>query len=233
MNQRIDINPKFLYPESLDEAILIQKKLAEQISAEDDFDPPNFFGGMDVSNNLFDPKQMIYATSLILDAKTLSVIEHKSAFEKQEFPYITGFLGFREAPALIHALQSLSQKPDLLFVDGQGIAHPRGLGIASHIGVLANIPTIGVAKTILVGKPQKELGSQVGDYVFLFAKEKKVGVLLRTKRNCKPLVISIGHRISLSTAIEYVLKCSKGYRLPEPTRQAHLAANNFRKMMMD
>ncbi|MBS4163914.1 Endonuclease V [Candidatus Protochlamydia amoebophila] len=229
MSQRFNFDPGFLQPDSIEKATIIQKELANRICLEDEFNTPEFFGGMDVSNNLFDPKQIIYATAILLDSKMLSVQFHNSVSQRQTFPYIPGFLGFREAPALIDALENLPKLPDMIFVDGQGISHPRRLGIASHIGVLVNIPTIGVAKNILFGEPKKDLGSCVGDYVFLYAYGKEIGALVRTKLRCKPLIISTGHRVSLRTAIEYVLNCVKGYRLPEPTRQAHLAANAFRK----
>ncbi len=168
---------------------------------------------------------MIYASCVVLNADDYEIIETTTWTEKQNFPYISGLLGFREAPACIRTFELLSIKPDLIMVDGQGIAHPRGLGIASHIGVLLDIPTIGVAKSILTGKPEGELGEEIGSTVPLIKNGKEIGRMLRTKKNCLPLIVSPGHRISMDTAIALVLNGLKGYKLPEPTRRAHLAAN--------
>lgn len=214
---------------TIKEAIELQRKMAQQVIAEDCFRKIKWIGGMDVSNNLFDPTQSIYAAAVVLSKKECEVIDECAVKEKQEFPYRTGLLAFREAPALVHAYENLKQKPDLIMVDGQGICHPRGLGIASHLGVLLDIPTIGVAKTILVGEPKGSLEDKIGSRVPLYYGGRIVGALLRTRPHARPLVISIGHKISLETAIKIVLDCLRGYRLPEPTRQAHLAANTLRK----
>jgi deoxyribonuclease V len=184
---------------------------------------------MDISHNLYDPSEIIYAAALILNFSDLQVTERAFTAEKQSFPYVPGFLGFREAPALINAYQQLKIKPDILFVDGHGISHPRRLGIASQIGVLLDIPTIGVAKSILVGKPAAPLSEEPGNQTPLLWKKQTIGMFLRTKKRSNPLIISSGHKISLERAIEIVKACLRGYRLPEPTRQAHLAANAFRK----
>jgi deoxyribonuclease V len=184
---------------------------------------------MDVSHNLYDPQALIYAVCVTLNPRTLQVQERGCVALEQRFPYKSGYLGFREAPALIESFKKLSQIPDIIFVDGHGISHPRGLGIASHIGVLLNLPTIGVAKSVLVGKAEGTLGSAIGDSVPLIWKGKQIATLLRTKARCNPLIISTGHKISLSTAVEMVLQYLKGYRLPEPTRQAHLTANAYRR----
>src|SRR5262249_35990996 len=125
--------------------------------------------------------------------------------------------------------ESGNAPPDCLIVDGHGISHPRGLGIASHLGVLLDCPSIGVAKSILVGKPEGELGNQIGDYIPLRWKGQTLGVVLRTKPNVQPVYVSSGHRVSLETAIKVVLNSLSKYRLPEPTRQAHNAANVCRK----
>ncbi len=220
---------EWLYPVSLKGAAAIQKKMAERVIKEDQLDPLNTIAGMDVSNNPYDPAQLIYASVVLLKADNLQIIETENAVQKQRFPYVSGFLGFREAPALVAAFQQLKQKPDLILVDGHGISHPRGLGIASHIGVLLNCPTIGVAKTLLVGKPAAELGLTPGAQVPVLWHGNPIAVLLRTKLRCNPLIISTGHRVSLPTAVKQVQQYLRGYRLPEPTRQAHLAANLLRK----
>ncbi|CUI17049.1 endonuclease V [Candidatus Protochlamydia naegleriophila] len=225
----MQVPSNWLYPDSLEEAKKVQNELASRVLLQDDFNPLRLLGGMDVSNNPYDPKKMVYAAVVTLDVKSLTLESKAHAAKQQPFPYIPGFLGFRESPPLIEAFQKLPKCPDLFLVDGQGISHPRRLGIASHIGVLLDIPTIGVAKNILVGKPQGELGESIGDYIPLIANGEEVGVLLRTKSKCNPLIISPGHRISLKTAIEIVLACMANYRLPEPTRHAHLTANECRK----
>jgi len=219
----------WLYPPSLKAAAQIQKELAERVIVKDQLPAITTIGGMDVCNNLYDPKQMVYATVVVLDAQQLSLLETHNAALKQPFPYISGFLGFRETPALIKAIDHLPKLPDIILVDGHGISHPRGLGIASHIGVLLDRPTIGVAKSILVGKPEGELNPEAGSQVPLVWKDRQIATVLRTKNRCNPLIIAPGHRISHATAVELVLKYCRGYRLPEPTRFAHQMSNEYRK----
>jgi deoxyribonuclease V len=218
----------WLFPGSIEEAKEVQRIMAQRVILEDAIPHCKSIGGMDVSNNLYDPKKMIYASAVVL-SDSLEVKEQAATSQKQSFPYIPGLLGFREAPALVEAFKKLKKKPSLLFVDGHGIAHPRGLGIASHLGVLLDIPTIGVAKSILVGEPASSLGSEAGAQVSLVWKNRTIGMLLRTKARSNPLIISCGHKISLQTAIQLVQSCLRGYRLPEATRQAHFAANACRK----
>jgi deoxyribonuclease V len=224
------IPTEWLFPPSLEKATEVQHLLASHVQLQDAFDPIQFIGGMDVSNNLNDPDQIIYASAVVLDKKSLQVQEQFAIAQQQRFPYIPGFLGFREAPSLVEAFKGLKQTPQLIMVDGHGISHPRGLGIASHIGVLLDLPTIGVAKSILVGKLEGTLGPLVGDQVPLMWKGKQIATVLRTKLRCNPLIISSGHRVSLSTAVDLVLNCLTKYRLPEPTRQAHLASNARRRL---
>jgi len=213
---------------SIKEAIELQKKMAEKVIVEDDFGPIKWIGGMDVSCNLYDPEQMIYAAVVVLDQE-LNVVEKVKIAEKQPFPYRTGLLAFREAPTLVKAFHKLKLRPDVILVDGQGISHPRGLGIASHIGVLLNIPTIGVAKSILVGEVQEELPEKVGSQGPLIWKGRTIAMSYRSKLRATPLYISTGHRVSLESALKIVDKCIGKYRLPEPVRQAHIAANECRR----
>ncbi len=222
-----NISNQWLYPASLNEAQKIQKELAKSIILKDEFTYSHLVGGMDVSNNLYDT--MIYASAVVIDKHSLQLKEEKVAIQIQSFPYIPGFLGFREAPALVAAFQQLIDKPEILLVDGHGISHPRKLGIASHLGALLDIPTIGVAKSILIGHPAGSLGNKKGDTIPLVWKGSQIGILLRSKVNCNPLIISTGHRISLESAVDIVQQSLTRYRLPEPTRQAHLAANRSRK----
>lgn len=225
-----EIPSAWLHPKNLNEATMTQKLLASQVVVEDQFEHIQWIAGVDVSNQIKNPDR-IYAAVVLLDRKTLQVHQRHVIAYDQQFPYITGFLGFREAPAIVEAFKGLKQSPQLVMVDGHGISHPRGLGIASHLGVLLDVPTIGVAKSILVGRPADSLGPAVGDNVPLVWKKQPLATVLRTKLRCNPLIISTGHRVSLQTAVQLVLECLRGYRLPEPTRQAHLAANAYRKLV--
>lgn len=228
----MDFPKSWLFPTSTADAIAAQAGMAQRVIQEDVLDVPSLIGGMDVSNNLYDPAQMIHASVVVLSYPSLQVLDKASVSQKQTFPYIPGLLGFREAPALVEAFQRLRIKPEVLMMDGHGISHPRGLGIASHLGVLLDMPTLGVAKSILVGKPAGPLGPKAGDHIPLMWKGRMLGILLRTKVRSNPLIISSGHKISLPSAVKLVQSCLKGYRLPEVTRQAHLAANACRIMYM-
>lgn len=225
----MNIPSDWLYPPSIKEATEIQRSIAKKIILEDNFKEIKTIAGMDVSNNLYDPKQMIYAGIMVLDAKTLQPLETSEATLKQKFPYVPGFLGFREAPVLVEAYMQLKIKPALIMVDGHGVSHPRGLGIASHIGVLLDCPTIGVAKSILVGTLADKLGEEPGSETALIYQAKQIATVLRSKARSKPLIISPGHRISLPSAVKLVKQCLTKYRLPEPTRYAHKTANECRK----
>lgn len=225
----MNIPLSWLFPKSTEEARKAQAVMAQRVVQEDALDSPLFIGGMDVSNNLYDPAQMIYASAVVLSYPSLEVVGQASVAQKQTFPYIPGLLGFREAPALVEAFKSLRTKPTVLMIDGHGVSHPRGLGIASHIGVLLDVPTIGVAKSILVGQPAKPLATKAGAQTQLIYKGQVLGMFVRTKVRSNPLIISAGHKISLTSAVKLVKSCLRGYRLPEVTRQAHLAANACRK----
>lgn len=154
----------------------------------------------------------------------LTTVETAIAERDLTFPYVPGLLSFREMPAVVAALREVQTAPDLLIVDGQGIAHPRHFGIACHIGLLVDRPTIGCAKSILVGQ-HDPVGEEVGDWQPLVYKDEVVGAALRTRLKTKPVFVSIGNRISLESAIEWILACDRGYRLPIPQRQAHQLAS--------
>jgi deoxyribonuclease V len=227
---KINPNPKWLFYKNIVEAQEAQKEMAKKVLLEDDInDPIKNIGGVDVSNTPFDPEQMIFGALTVFSYPSLSILQIATEATQQKVPYVPGLLGFREVPILIQLYNQLSVLPDVLMVDGHGVSHPRGLGVASHLGVLLDIPTIGVAKSILVGTPAAPLSEEVGSRVPLLWKGDEIGMMVRTKKRCSPLIISAGHKISLKTAVQLVMSCLKKYRLPEPTRYAHLAANKYRQ----
>jgi len=164
--------------------------------------------------------EMFYASVVVFEMKTMEKVEAVTASGKVDFPYIPGLLSFRESPVLLKAFAKIKTIPDVIILDAQGIAHPRGVGLASHIGLLLDRPSIGCAKTRLIGD-YHEVGVAAGCYSPLTAQDKVVGAVLRTRRNVKPVFVSPGHKIDLNTSIDLVLKSCCGYRLPEPVRQAH------------
>jgi deoxyribonuclease V len=223
-----EIPQQWLYPADWEAAAQVQRQMATQVILGDQLNPIRYVAGTDVSNTPRDPENRIYAAMVSLAFPSLKRQESTCVLAQSHMAYQPGFLAFRESPALIQAFQQLSIRPDCLLVDGHGISHPRGLGIASHLGVLLDCPSIGVAKSILVGRPQGELGNQTGDTVPLRWKDKTIGYVLRTRPHVQPVYVSIGHRVSLETALQTVLQCLTRYRLPEPTRLAHQAANACR-----
>lgn len=158
----------------------------------------------------------------------LEVLEVSYSYGEIPMPYIPGLLSFRETPLILKAVEKVKLEPDLLMVDGQGIAHPRRFGIASHLGVIFDKPAIGVAKSRLVGV-YEEPDTEKGAWSFLKDGDETVGAVVRTKTSVKPVFVSVGHKVSLEYAIETVLKCCTKYRLPEPTRRAHIEVNRFRR----
>jgi len=170
-----------------------------------------------------DKRGVARAAAVLLSYPELQLVETAVAEDKIAFPYISGLLSFRECPLMLAACQKLSLNPDLILVDGQGIAHPRRFGIASHLGLIMEIPTIGCAKSRLCGQYQSP-SNEAGNYTELIDKDMVIGAVLRTKNNVRPIYVSIGHKINLLAAIHWTLKCCRGYRLPEPCRFAHLAA---------
>ncbi|MWP61846.1 deoxyribonuclease V [Gilliamella sp. Pas-s25] len=201
-----------------------QQTLAKQVILTDAFcQSVKFIGGTDVGFE--DDGHVTRAAIVVLTYPDFKVVEYHIARIRTQFPYIPGYLSFREYPALIEAWQQVTQKPDLLFVDGQGVAHPRRLGIASHLGLLLDMPTIGVAKKKLCGQ-YKPLPKQAGSVTPLQDKQDQIGWVLCSKNNCNPLFISAGHRVSQDSALKWVNLCLRGYRLPEPTRWADAIASN-------
>ncbi|QHM72795.1 deoxyribonuclease V [Mixta intestinalis] len=201
-----------------------QLQRAGEVVRHDDFDvmPPRLIGGADVGFE--QGGDVTRAAMVILEYPSLKLIEYKVARIATIMPYIPGFLSFREYPALLAAWELLEQKPDLLFVDGHGISHPRRLGVASHFGMLVDVPTIGVAKRRLCGRFEP-LDEEPGSQQPLMDKGEKIGWVWRSKKRCNPLFVSTGHRVSIDTALQWVQNCMAGYRLPEPTRWADAVAS--------
>jgi deoxyribonuclease V len=211
------------WPTTVEEAIAIQKQLQPEVTTEDQLPEVRYVAGVDMG---FEEDYAISrAAVVVLSFPELQLVEQAIARRPTTFPYIPGFLSFREVPAVMDALEKVSTTPDLILCDGQGIAHPRRFGLACHLGVLIDIPTIGVAKSLLIGK-HDELPPEKGSWQPLRYKGETVGVVLRSRTGVKPLYVSSGHRISLPTAIDYVLRCTPKYRLPETTRLADKLASN-------
>lgn len=211
------------WPTSLAEAEQIQQQLRSRIVAEDRLGEVRTVAGVDAGYE----GDQARAAIVVLAYPSLEPVDYVVTYRPAPFPYVPGFLSFREAPAVLAALEELRTKPDLLICDGQGIAHPRRLGIASHVGLLADIPSIGCAKSLLIGR-HDPLPDEQGAFVSLMDKDEQIGVVLRSRAGTKPLYISVGHRISLTSAVRYVLGCITRYRLPETTRAADGLASHGR-----
>lgn len=210
------------------EAVHYQKMLKERLILQDrdPADPIGIVAGADISYAR--KSDRFFAAVILLSYPDMKIIEEATAVETVSFPYIPGLLSFREGPALLKACERLTHTPDIMIFDGQGIAHPRGIGLASHMGLLLDTPAIGCAKSLLVGC-HEEMGKEPGSWSPLTHGEHRVGAALRTKKNVKPVFISQGHKIGLKRALDVIMNCCRGYRIPEPTRQAHLAVNRLRK----
>ena len=206
---------------SIAQALDIQLKLAAKVSKVSEVAAPRFIAGVDISAEK--AQEMATGAVVILSYPELRLVETKIANEKLDFPYIPGLLSFRESPLVLAACEKLTITPDLILVDGQGIAHPRRIGLASHLGLFLDTPTIGCAKSRLCGS-HRELGAEPGSFAELVDNGEVIGAALRTKFGVSPVYVSIGHKVDLQTAILWVLECCRGYRIPEPTRLAHLAA---------
>lgn len=204
------------------EAREIQRKLAGKVILEDEFDAIHCVAGADIgfeSNN-----KITRAAISILELPDLDEIETAIARQATVFPYVPGLLSFREIPCLLAAMQKLGQTPDMVLCDGQGYAHPRRFGLACHLGVITGLPTIGVAKSRLIGE-YEEPENMRGAWEPLIDKGETIGAVLRTRVDTRPVYVSVGHRIGLASAVDYVMRCTGRYRLPETTRHAHRLAS--------
>jgi len=206
---------------SHERAKALQVSLAKKVMTDDEGINPHLIAGVDISSS--DSRGIARGAVVVLNYPELDLVEVKTVEREVTLPYIPGLLSFREAPLILAACEELSSVPDLVLVDGQGIAHPRRLGLASHLGLFLDVPTIGCAKSRLCGV-HKLVEEKVGFYTQLIDDGQVIGAVLKTKLRTKPIYVSIGHKISLNSAIKWVLNCCRGYRLPEPTRLAHLAA---------
>jgi deoxyribonuclease V len=207
-------------------AVAMQQKLRGRVSLKSAVGRVRFVAGVDASYEA--RADMIYAGVVVVDLRDMSVVERRGAIRKSRFPYIPGLLSFREAPAILAAMKKLTVEPDCVLVDGQGLAHPRRFGIACHLGVILDVPTVGCAKSILVGE-HEPVGDARGAWAALRYEGRVVGRAVRTRGGVKPVYVSPGNKVSFARAMEIVLKCGGKYRLPEPARLAHQYVNEMRR----
>ena len=225
------------------EAVALQNELRSQVRLQPLAGDVRLIAGCDISFNKY--SEVVYAGIVVLSLPELEVVKTSTVVTKARFPYIPGLLSFRETPALLEAWEKLDVAPDVVMLDGQGLAHPRRFGIACHFGLLTGRPTLGCAKTVLVGK-YDEPDERAGSYSLMTHKGEVVGAAVRTKDGVAPVYISPGHLIDLPGAIQLALRSVKGYqpsdpsqpskskyRIPEPTRQAHLLVNEVRRRAAD
>jgi deoxyribonuclease V len=211
------------WPCSSAEAELLQERLRGRVVTEDRLGVLQRVAGVDAHYSV----DIIWAAIAIMTFPDLVLVESALIHRPLSFPYVPGLLSFREAPPILEVLHRLSKKPDLLLIDGHGLAHPRRFGLACHLGVLGDVPAIGVAKSRLVGTYQ-EPGIERGAWSKLVDRGETVGAVLRTRSAVRPAFVSIGHRISLKTAIDFVLRCADHFRLPKPLRAADTLSRQHR-----
>lgn len=214
----INANPLPNWDLTPTQAIQVQKDLAARVRIEPLPTHPRLIAGADVS--ILKAQNQLIAGIVLWDLQDRKVVEQATVRAEAKFPYVPGLLSFREAPPVLEAFAQLKHKPDIAMFDGQGIAHPRRFGLASHLGVLLDLPSIGCAKSRLIGE-YEDPPIERSSYSDLLDKNEIIGAVLRTRANVNPLYISVGHRADLTTAIDLVLRCAIKYRLPEPTRLAH------------
>jgi deoxyribonuclease V len=204
----------------------LQARLAPRLVLRGGPRAPRLVAGADIAYDR--TEDLLFAVVLVLDGATLEVVEEATAEGKSPFPYVPGLLSFREAPLLLRAFRKVRAAPDAVLFDGQGIAHPRGFGLASHVGLLLDLPSLGCAKSLLVGR-HEEPGPRRGSHADLAHGGRVVGSALRTKDRVRPVYVSPGHRMGRAAARDLVLRCTRGYRLPEPTRLAHIRVEAYRR----
>jgi len=224
----------FAQPSSLQEAAGLQRALAERVVLQGDPGQARYIGALDASHPTRFSKQKgpSVAVAVLWDRQTGAALEVAWAGldEAELFPYVPGYLSFREAPLYLAALARLARAPEVLLVDGHGVAHPRGLGIAAHLGVHLNLPAVGVGKTLLFGRPEDGLPPQAGSAVRLMDGERQIGWLFRSRSGVRPLVVSPGHRVGMEESLAFVRSLTGKTRLPEPLRLAHAQAGVKRRL---
>jgi deoxyribonuclease V len=208
------------------EAVALQRQLADRVVTDMPLGPCELVAGADISYNLY--SNTLYAGVVVLRTADLTVVERRGVVAESPFPYVPGLLSFREAPVLVKAFARVESRPGAVMCDGQGLAHPRGLGLACHVGLWLEVPCVGCAKSLLVGR-FKGLGEKAGSTAPLLYHGSEVGRAVRTKDRVNPVYVSAGHRIDLDSSVRLVLATCAGYRIPEPTRQAHLYVNELRR----
>jgi deoxyribonuclease V len=208
------------------EAVALQRELASRVEARTPLTRCDLIAGADVSYSRF--SNTLYAGVVVLRMTDLAVVEKQGVVREVTFPYVPGLLSFRETPVLLEAFAKLESEPDVIMADGHGLAHPRRFGYACHLGLCLNRPTLGCAKSRLTGT-YKEPGPKAGSVAPLMDKAEIIGEVVRTKNKVKPVYVSVGHLSDLGSAVEVVLATCRGYRIPEPTRQAHLHVNALRR----
>lgn len=213
---------KDLWPDTLSEARSVQELLRDKVEVVPFRKLPEYVAGVDAAF----ADDMVTAVASLFTYPGMEHREDAVLREKTRFPYIPGYLIFREGSAIVKAVKTLKTPPDVILFDGQGIAHPRGIGIASHIGVILRRPTIGCAKSRLVGE-FAEPGRETGDWVYLSHNGLRVGAVLRTRRGVKPVFVSPGHMIDILSSVKVVMGCATGYRIPEPLRRADLLSRRL------
>jgi deoxyribonuclease V len=219
---------EYLWPAGIEEAKELQRVLKERVKITLLKRTPEFIAAADAafSDNL------VLASATLYRLQGLTCEKNSLAEGRIKFPYVPGLLAFREGKVIIAAIRKLAVSPDVILIEGQGIAHPEGIGIASHVGVLLNIPAVGCAKSRLVGE-YREPGHAKGDWSYLYYNGVKVGAVLRTKLNVKPLFISPGHLVDIESSVEIVMRCVSGYRIPEPLRTADRLSKKMKRDYSD
>jgi deoxyribonuclease V len=210
------------WPRDVAAAREIQEALRTQVVREDRLGAVHTVAGIDVGFE--DGGRTTRAAVVVLGFPALEPLAQATSRTPTRFPYVPGYLSFRELPAVLAALERLAAPPDLILCDGQGLAHPRRFGLACHLGVLTGLPCIGVAKSRLIGS-HADVPPEKGAWVPLLDREEIIGAVLRTRSRVSPVYVSVGHRVSLATALDYTLRCTTRYRLPETTRHAHRLAS--------
>ncbi len=211
----------------LDDLIKKQHELSRHLVLKDDFGDLRTIAGADQA---FIDERVISAI-VVCSSGSMEIVEKVHHVSRVEFPYIPTFLSFREAPPILEAWEKLERKPDILMVDGQGIAHPRGIGLAAHLGVLLDTPTIGIAKSRLFGEFSEP--KAIGKAVSLKSEGRQIGWVLLTKRGCNPIYISPGNKVSIKSSLDITRNCLAAHKLPEPTRLAHMHAGEVKESLRE